>query len=70
MHNQLQPVSSHKPANQSPKKLQTHSRKKATQLSEFVANRRLSYKRGVKNGGSNQHYWQLISACAGSTKPL
>ena len=51
-----------------PKNQHTHSRKKATQLSEFVANRRLSYNRAVTNGRSNQHQWQLNTAGVGTTK--
>jgi len=53
-----------------PKNQQQQSRKKATQLSEFVANRRLSYKCGLTNGGSYHHQWQLIAADIGTTKLL
>ena len=51
-----------------PKNQYTHSRKKATHISEFVANRRLSYNRAVGNGGRYQYHWQLISAGCGVLK--
>ena len=50
------------------KNLQKISRKKATEPSEFVANRRLSYNCGQIAGGFNQHHSQLKSAAIGTTE--
>jgi hypothetical protein len=70
MQSQSLPLNTTNPPINHPKKQQTHSRKKATQLSEFVANRRLSYKCGVVSGKSYQHHWQLNTAGIGTTKLL
>ncbi len=68
MLSQSLPLNTTNPPINYPKNQHTHSRKKATQLSEFVANRRLSYNCGVVSGKSYQHHWQPNTAGNGVHK--